>query len=226
MRISALLTRSNPCLLHVLKTQVPAQPLSKAKKVKVDPKTAVVPTTSKDSKDALNQDKKDAGNALEGINTWLMKSEPDTFSIDDLIHSKDSTSPWEGVRNHEAKNLMKNNMRVGHSVLFYHSNTKEPGIVAMATIAKEAYPDHFAFDSKSPYYDGKSSKDDPRWFMVDVKFVRKLKRTLTLKELQMFKDKELKDMKLLTRGRLSVQPVTDKERDFILSLEERQVEEK
>ncbi|KAF9120446.1 hypothetical protein BGW39_011371 [Mortierella sp. 14UC] len=153
------------------------------------------------------------------IRTWLMKSEPDTFSIDDLINSKDSTSHWDGVRNHEAKNLMKNSMKVGDQVLFYHSNTKTPGIVAMATIVRDAYPDHTAFDSKSDYYDPKSSKDDPRWFMVDVKYVRKLKRILSLKELQNYKDRELYGMKLLNRGRLSVQPVSDSEMSFIMSLE-------
>ncbi|KAF8958820.1 hypothetical protein BGZ46_001886 [Entomortierella lignicola] len=161
----------------------------------------------------------------DGVRTsvWLMKSEPDTFSVDDLINSKDSTSHWDGVRNHEAKNLMKNSMKVGDRVLFYHSNTKEPGIVALAEIARESYPDHTAFDPKSEYYDEKSSKDDPRWFMVDVKFDRKLKRTLTLKELQQYKDKELGSMKLLNRGRLSVQPVSDAEMDFIMALEQQDV---
>ncbi|KAG0068902.1 hypothetical protein BGZ89_003858 [Linnemannia elongata] len=154
------------------------------------------------------------------ISVWLMKSEPDTFSIDDLINSKDSSSHWDGVRNHEAKNLMKNSMKVGDQVLFYHSNTKAPGIVAIAKVAREAYPDHTAFDPKSDYYDNKSSKDDPRWFMVDVKYERKLKRVLTLKELQQYKDKELGQMKLLNRGRLSVQPVSDSEMRFIMDLEQ------
>ncbi|KAF9940234.1 hypothetical protein BGZ65_007709 [Modicella reniformis] len=150
---------------------------------------------------------------------WLMKSEPDTFSIADLINSKDSISQWDGVRNHEAKNLMKNSMKVGDQVLFYHSNTKEPGIVALAKIVRESYPDHTTFDPKSDYFDVKSTKEDPRWFMVDVQFSRKLKRVLTLKELQQYKDKELKDMKLLNRGRLSVQPVSNAEMEFIMELE-------
>ncbi|CAO3571655.1 unnamed protein product [Mortierella alpina] len=153
---------------------------------------------------------------------WLMKSEPDTFSIDDLINSKDSTSHWDGVRNHEAKNLMKNSMKVGDQVLFYHSNTKEPGIVALAKIVREAYPDHTAFDPKSPYYDEKSLKEDPRWFMVDVQYTRKLKRILTLKELQQYRDKELCHMKLLNRGRLSVQPVSNAEMKFLMDLEEKE----
>ncbi|KAG0246200.1 hypothetical protein BGX31_003914 [Mortierella sp. GBA43] len=164
---------------------------------------------------------------VDGTRTsvWLMKSEPHTFSIDALISSKNSTSHWEGVRNHEAKNLMKNSMQVGDQVLFYHSNTKDPGIVALAKVVKEAYPDHTAFDPKSDYYDEKSDKDDPRWFMVDVQFVRKLNRILSLKELQQHKDKELKDMKLLNRGRLSVQPVSNTEMAFIMELEKTANEE-
>ncbi|KAG0280387.1 hypothetical protein BGZ95_010300 [Linnemannia exigua] len=189
-------------------------------------KTTTITTTAKDNSKAEKSTMKQPLSA-EGlindngtrISAWLMKSEPDTFSIDDLINSKDSTSHWDGVRNHEAKNLMKNSMKVGDQVLFYHSNTKTPGIVAMATIVREAYPDHTAFDPKSDYYDQKSSEDDPRWFMVDVKYVRKLKRILSLKELQQYKDRELSGMKLLNRGRLSVQPVSDSEMSFIMSLE-------
>ncbi|KAK3826996.1 MAG: thymocyte nuclear protein 1-like protein [Linnemannia elongata] len=184
-------------------------------------------TDSKPAKDTTSNEKQQPLSATgltneDGtrISVWLMKSEPDTFSIDDLINSKGSTSHWDGVRNHEAKNLMKNSMKVGDQVLFYHSNTKAPGIVAMAKIAREAYPDHTAFDPKSDYYDSKSSKDDPRWFMVDVKYERKLKRVLTLKELQQYKDKELGQMKLLNRGRLSVQPVSDSEMKFIMDLEQ------
>ncbi|KAF9087803.1 hypothetical protein BGX23_007845 [Mortierella sp. AD031] len=149
------------------------------------------------------------------IRVWLMKSEPDTFSIDDLINSKDSTSHWDGVRNHEAKNLMKNSMKVGDQVLFYQG-TGHP----MAKIVREAYPDHTALDPKSPYYDEKSSQDDPRWFMVDVKYVRKLKRVLTLKELQQYKHRELSGMTLLSRGRLSIQPVSDSQMSFIMDLEQ------
>ncbi|KAF9399913.1 hypothetical protein BGZ94_005578, partial [Podila epigama] len=162
---------------------------------------------------------RDSGSSSR-ISVWLMKSEPDTFSIDALMNSPDSTSHWDGVRNHEAKNLMKSMMKVGDRVLFYHSNTKEPGIVGLASIVREGYPDHTAFDPKSPYYDEKSTKEDPRWFMVDVKFTRKLKRMITLKELQQYKNTELCSMKLLNRGRLSVQSVSDAEMDFILSLEE------
>ncbi|KAG0267525.1 Thymocyte nuclear protein 1 [Actinomortierella ambigua] len=161
---------------------------------------------------------------------WLMKAEPDSrvvkgkdvkFSIDDLAAMPNGTSPWDGVRNHEAKNIMRYRMKVGDTVLFYHSNTKTPGIAGIAEVAKEAYPDYSAFDPKHPYYDEKSDKDDPRWYMVDVKFKRKLKRLLSLKELQEYKDKELKNMPLLNRGRLSVQPVHQSDLDFILELEQR-----
>ncbi|KAG0210037.1 hypothetical protein BGX28_009713 [Mortierella sp. GBA30] len=181
---------------------------SKTKSATSIPKAAEAGT----AKDMFNEDG-------SRTSVWLMKSEPHAFSVDDLINSKDSTSPWDGVRNHEAKNLMKSNMKVGDQVLFYHSNTKEPGIVAK--IVKESYPDHTAFDPKSPYYDEKSKKDDPRWFMVDVQFTRKLKRILTLKELQQYKDGKLSQMKLLNRGRLSVQPVSNAEMEFLMDLEQK-----
>ncbi|KAG0019088.1 hypothetical protein BGZ82_000263 [Podila clonocystis] len=219
-----------------------------APKFKAEPKPKKAKTTATAAKKVpKNEEKKDASTRsapeVEGPRTsvWLMKSEPDTFSIDALINSPDSTSHWDGVRNHEAKNLMKNLMKVGDRVLFYHSNTKEPGVVALAEIVREGYPDHTAFDPKSEYYDEKSTKEDPRWFMarypflqfysksililVDVKFARKFKRIVTLKELQQYKDKELSSMKLLHRGRLSVQPVTDQEMDFILSLEQQERKE-
>ncbi|KAG0046587.1 hypothetical protein BGZ83_008246 [Gryganskiella cystojenkinii] len=176
-----------------------------------DKKKASVEETPKDQN--VNGDKADR------TSVWLMKSEPDTFSIDDLLKSKDSTSQWDGVRNHEAKNLMKLNMKIGDKVLFYHSNTKEPGIVGLAKVVRESYPDYTAFDPKSDYYDAKSTKEDPRWFMVDVKFERKLRRTITLKEMQLYKDKELSYMRLLNRGRLSVLPVSNAELEFILKLE-------
>ncbi|KAF9967625.1 hypothetical protein BGZ70_008836 [Mortierella alpina] len=184
------------------------------------PKTKDLPT--KDAPVSATETLNEDGSRTS---VWLMKSEPDTFSIDDLIKSKDSTSHWDGVRNHEAKNLMKNSMKVGDQVLFYHSNTKEPGIVALAKIVRESYPDHTAFDPKSPYYDEKSLKEDPRWFMVDVQYVRKLRRILTLKELQQYKDKELCHMKLLNRGRLSVQPVSDAEMKFLMDLEEKEIDD-
>ncbi|KAF9212232.1 hypothetical protein BGZ59_007060 [Podila verticillata] len=202
----------------VLKSKAEPKP----KKAKKAAETAQKANKSEEKKVGSTNSPEDTG---PRTSVWLMKSEPDTFSIDALINSPDSTSHWDGVRNHEAKNLMKNLMKVGDRVLFYHSNTKEPGIVALAEIVREGYPDHTAFDPKSEYYDEKSTKEDPRWFMVDVKFTRKFKRIVTLKELQKYKDKELSGMKLLNRGRLSVQPVTGQEMDFILSLEQELKEE-
>ncbi len=111
---------------------------------------------------------------------WLMKSEPDAFSIDNL--KKVGTEPWNGVRNYQARNFMRA-MQVGDGVLFYHSNCKEPGIVGTATVASAAYPDDTQFNPKSDYYDPKSTREEPRWSLVDVKFERKLKRTITLDEI-------------------------------------------
>ncbi|KAF9933470.1 hypothetical protein BGZ67_004295 [Mortierella alpina] len=222
------LLRSSAASNDPLNLQGPVQVASKVgtKRAKVVP--ASQPKTTK----GLVKDATAAASATENLNedgsrtsVWLMKSEPDTFSIDDLIKAKDSTSHWDGVRNHEAKNLMKNSMKVGDQVLFYHSNTKVPGIVALAKIVRESYPDHTAFDPKSPYYDEKSLKEDPRWFMVDVQYARKLKRILSLKELQQYKDKELCHMKLLNRGRLSVQPVSNAEMKFLMDLEEKEIED-
>lgn len=151
------------------------------------------------------------------MNYWLMKSEPDTFSIDDLKQRPKSTEHWDGVRNYQARNFMRDEMKKDDLVLFYHSSCKVPGIAGIAKIVKEAYPDHTAFDKKSNYYDPKSSEENPRWFMVDVKFEKKFKEVITLKDLKTY-DK-LKEMKLLQKGsRLSIMPVTKEEFDFILSL--------
>ena len=147
---------------------------------------------------------------------WLMKSEPETFSIDDL--SERGSEPWDGVRNYQARNFMRDGMRVGDGVLFYHSNCAEPGIVGLAEVASDAYPDPSQFDPNSDYFDAGSSRDNPRWILVDVKFVRRLKRTITLKELQ--GRPELAEMALVRKGnRLSVMPVTVTEWKAILALE-------
>ena len=151
------------------------------------------------------------------MNYWLMKTEPDTFSIDDLKNSKNSTSCWEGVRNYQARNFMRDGMKNGDLVLIYHSSCKLVGVAGIAKVVKESYPDHTAFDSKSSYYDTKSTKENPRWFMVDVKWEKTLKRVITLKELK--EKNELKEMALLKRSRLSVMPVTKEEFEFILTLE-------
>ncbi|BFI97285.1 MAG: EVE domain-containing protein [Rhodanobacter sp.] len=149
-------------------------------------------------------------------NHWLMKSEPDAFSIDDLKRKK--REAWDGVRNYQARNYMRDGMRVGDPVFFYHSNCAEPGIVGIAQVATDAYPDPSQFDPKSKYFDAGSSRDNPRWMLVDVKFVKKLKRTITLKELQA--DAALDGMVLLRKGsRLSVQPVEAAHWEHILALE-------
>lgn len=149
------------------------------------------------------------------MNYWLMKSEPDAYSIDDLKENR--VDHWDGVRNYQARNFMKS-MKKGDKVLFYHSSCPEPGVVGEAVVARESYPDHTAFDPDSKYYDPKSDPDDPRWWMVDVRYKRKLKRTIGLRELK--ERPQLKGMRLLKRGnRLSVMPIEKKEYEFILSLE-------
>ncbi|MCG6943072.1 MAG: EVE domain-containing protein [Thiohalocapsa sp.] len=155
---------------------------------------------------------------------WLMKSEPDAFGIDDLAARPHQTEPWDGVRNYQARNMMRDEMRLGDLVFFYHSNTKEPGIVGIAEVAREGYPDHTAFDPNAKYYDPKSDPDDPRWFMVDLRYVRHLKRTVTLTELKDIAasdpDSPLADFPLVRRGnRLSIMPVTDAQWTLILGLE-------
>ena len=152
------------------------------------------------------------------MNYWLMKSEPSEFSIDDLKNRPSKTEPWDGVRNYQARNMMRDEMKKGDLAFFYHSNCDVPGIVGIMTIHKEGYPDPTAFDPDDKHYDPKSDPDNPRWILVDVKYKRKLKRTISLTELK--DQKQLKDMKLLQRGnRLSVMPVSKKEWDYILSLE-------
>jgi predicted RNA-binding protein with PUA-like domain len=134
---------------------------------------------------------------------WLMKSEPDVYSIDDLERAK--TGTWEGVRNYQARNHLRS-MRVGDQVLFYHSNANPPGVVGVAEVCRTAYPDPTQFDPRSEYHDPKSRKDDPRWSMVDVRFIEKLARMVSLDELKA--DPTLADMLVVRRGmRLSVQPV-------------------
>ncbi len=149
---------------------------------------------------------------------WLMKSEPGAFSIDDLASRPGQTEPWDGVRNYQARNMMRDEMRVGDPVFFYHSNCEVPGIVGIARIAREAYPDHTAFDPQHIHYDSGSDPTNPRWFMVDVQFERRLGRTIPLSEL---KDRpELDGFALVRRGnRLSVMPVTQAQWEFILGLE-------
>ena len=149
---------------------------------------------------------------------WLMKTEPDTFSIDDL--ERVDIEPWNGVRNYQARNYMRDGMQVGDGVLFYHSNCDEPGVVGLATIASPAYPDPSQFDPKSDYHDPKSNREDPRWLLVDVKFERALKRNVTLAELKA--SPQLDDFALVQRGnRLSILPVSKPQWDFILKQEKK-----
>ena len=149
---------------------------------------------------------------------WLVKSEPNVFSVDDLSECPDQTRWWKHVRNYQARNFMRDDMQIGDRVFFYHSNTDIPAIVGVAEIASEPYPDPDAFNPDAKYFDPKSDPENPRWFMVDVRYKRKLKRTITLAELK--EHKKLAEMQLLKRGnRLSIMPVSEKHWEFILSLE-------
>lgn len=149
------------------------------------------------------------------MNYWLMKNEPDDYSIIDL--KRDKTEPWDGIRNYQVRNMIRDEMRIGDNAFFYHSNCETPGIYGLMTICKEAYVDYTAFDKKAKYYDSKSDKENPRWLMVDVKFKKVFKKIVSLKELKSYK--ELSNMKVVQRGnRLSITKVEKKEWDFINSL--------
>jgi predicted RNA-binding protein with PUA-like domain len=147
-----------------------------------------------------------------------MKSEPSVFSIDDLQNKPNQTYCWDGVRNYQARNMMRDEMKIGDLAFFYHSNCAEPGIVGIMQVVRECYADFSAFDPESKYFDPKSTAENPRWFMVDIQFVRKLIRTVTLKELKALP--ELADLALVRRGnRLSIMPVSAQQWDFVLNLE-------
>ena len=144
---------------------------------------------------------------------WLMKSEPDEFSIDDLARAPRHSTAWFGVRNYQARNFMRDQMQIGARVLFYHSSCAQPGIAGLAEVCAKAYPDETQFDRNSEYYDAKATRDNPRWVNVEVKFVKKT-RLLGLAELR--EHKELAGMRLLARGnRLSITPVDPDEWKFI-----------
>ena len=156
------------------------------------------------------------------MNYWLIKSEPESFSIDDLKNSPGKKTHWDGVRNYQARNYMRDDMRPGDPVLFYHSSCEEPGIVGVAEVASRAYPDHTAFDPSDHHFDAKSDPENPRWLMVDMRFKRKTRRVISLAELKEHQ-RQLDDFILLRRGnRLSVMPVSKKQFDYVLSLEKRQ----
>jgi predicted RNA-binding protein with PUA-like domain len=148
------------------------------------------------------------------MNYWLMKSEPDEVSVDDALAAPDATVPWTGVRGYQARNFMRDGMRVDDGVLFYHSSCAEPGIVGIARVASTAYPDPTQFDPKSPYHDPASKREAPRWLLVDVQVLKKT-RNLTLAELRA--DPELQDMIVLKKGnRLSITPVEPRHWQHIL----------
>ena len=139
------------------------------------------------------------------MNYWLMKSEPDCFSIDDL--QKAGVEPWDGVRNYQARNMLRDDIKAGDGVLFYHSNCKEPAIVGIAEVVREGYPDPTAFDPRAKHFDPKSDPDRPRWYMVDVQYVRHLEHPLSRDDLRAHP--VLSAMGVLKKGnRLSVMPVT------------------
>jgi len=147
---------------------------------------------------------------------WLMKSEPNAYSFTDLISEDGSTAEWDGVRNYQARNTMRDDMKVGDGVIFYHSNAKPPGAVGVAEIVREGYPDYTAWDPDSEHPDPKSTPDNPIWFMVDIKAVEEFKRFVPLREIKATPG--LEDMPLVKNSRLSVQPVSKEEWDIVIAL--------
>jgi predicted RNA-binding protein with PUA-like domain len=154
------------------------------------------------------------------MNYWLLKSEPKSFSIDALSKAPKQTTAWDGVRNFQARNMLRDSMKKGDQAFFYHSSCEVPGIAGIVSIAREGYPDKTALDPRDDHYDAGSKAEEPRWYAVNVKLVRKFDRIITLDELRRHAAKSLKDFVLLRRGnRLSVMPVTKKEWEFVLTLE-------
>ncbi len=152
------------------------------------------------------------------MNYWLMKSEPNAFSIDDLKNMPDQTEHWDGVRNYQARNMMRDDMKVGDQVFFYHSNCDVPGIVGIMEVVREGYPDHTAFDPQCKYFDPKSDPQNPRWIMVDIKYIRRTNRVISLAELK--ECEILENMQLVRKGnRLSIMPISPDEWNYILTLE-------
>jgi len=153
------------------------------------------------------------------MNYWLLKSEPVAFSIDDLSNCPGQKDHWDGIRNYQARNFMRDDMRKGDLALFYHSSCPEPGVAGICEIVSEPYPDHTAFDPSSKYFDAGSDPENPRWVMVDVKFRRKTKRLIGLQEIKQHADR-LEGLPLIRKGnRLSIMPVKKAHWDLILSLE-------
>lgn len=153
------------------------------------------------------------------MNYWLLKSEPDTFSIEDLARSPRKTAAWDGVRNYQARNMLRDAMKQGDEAFFYYSSCDVPGIAGIVSIAKEGYPDASAFKRGHHHYDADSDPKNPRWYVVDVRLERVFSRVVTLDELRAYAGGPLKEMVLLRKGnRLSVMPVTKKDWQFILGL--------
>ncbi len=152
------------------------------------------------------------------MNYWLMKSELNSFSIDDLQRMPEQTDHWDGVRNYQARNMLRDQMKVGDLAFFYHSSCEVPGIVGLMRVVQEGYPDSTAFDPHSAYYDPKSDANKPRWYMVDVQYIRHTKRLIPLAELK--KHPALARMPLLQKGnRLSILPVSSEQWQYLLGLE-------
>jgi len=158
------------------------------------------------------------------MNYWLLKSEPDSFSIDDLAAAPKKTAAWDGVRNFQARNMLRDSMKKGDQAFFYHSSCALPGIAGIVSVVKEGYPDKTADDPSHHHYDAdnraQGASGEPRWFVVDVKLVRKFKHIISLEQLRVHQSKALRDLVVLRRGnRLSVTPVSQKDWRFVLSLE-------
>ena len=182
-------------------------------------------TTKASVKSATQPKAKKAGGAWDAVFTprapgekryWLVKSEPSTFSFDDLLRIHNKTTHWNGIRNFVARNFMRDGMRVGDRVFFYHSSTEPPGVVGICEVVREAYPDDSAFDPSSDGYDPKSTREKPVWYMVDLRAVAQLTHPVTLDAIK--QRKELANMALLRIGRLSVTPVTAAEWETICSM--------
>lgn len=150
---------------------------------------------------------------------WLMKSEPSTFSIDDLAKAPRQTTCWDGVRNYQVRNMLRDEMAVGDLAFMYHSSCDEPGIVGVIEIVKPGYPDHTAFDRKHDHYDAASKPESPRWYMVDVRLKQRFSRVISLDELRRYESKQLREMLILKRGnRLSITPIDAPHWKFVMSL--------
>jgi predicted RNA-binding protein with PUA-like domain len=154
------------------------------------------------------------------MNHWLMKTEPSVFGIDDLANKPKKTAMWDGVRNYQARNMLRDDFKKGDLAFLYHSSTEVMGIAGIMQVVRTAYPDPTQFEKRNEHYDPGSDPKDPRWFVVDVQLKRRFKRVITLDELRTHVDDELDGMLLLKRGnRLSITPVTETHWEFILSLE-------